>query len=374
MITNQNRHPQALVRESRGRLMKHAINSAKCARKTCSKTADLIHFPTKTRCRRPGHPAGPLNKLYIIEENAATLPIETSKVVPIRFEAMDSTTSWSMLMLTWRADPGVIYGPESIAPKSWIGTTSPGVSLDVNGGIRPGSTAAVTACGSGQGSGEGTTRYNYTSHNMEYCNGTTWVAFVSASSGQLHQQIFNASGTFTLPAGTSTSTVYKITLVGGGGGGSNAVGGTSQTAGSASSIVWNGTTVTAGGGSAANTNAVNGGAGGVASNGTLNINGQAGGGYTGSSGVPTGFGGSSTLGAGGNDGSVNGSGYGGGGAGAYANGGYMVAGGGGGATAIYWGSGLAAGTNITVTGGAGGSGAASAGSGAAGVAIIEWVQ
>ncbi len=47
--------------------------------------------------------------------------------------------------------------------------------LDVGGGIRAGDSASVTSCGMGQVNGEGTQRYNYTSHTMEYCNGTTWV-------------------------------------------------------------------------------------------------------------------------------------------------------------------------------------------------------
>jgi hypothetical protein len=42
-------------------------------------------------------------------------------------------------------------------------------------GIRSGSSSTVTSCGLGQANGEGTTRYNYTSHHMEYCNGTKWV-------------------------------------------------------------------------------------------------------------------------------------------------------------------------------------------------------
>ncbi|MGZ6439261.1 MAG: PulJ/GspJ family protein [Pseudobdellovibrionaceae bacterium] len=61
-----------------------------------------------------------------------------------------------------------------------IGMTAPSVSLDVAGGIRPGGSAAVTACGMGQANGEGTTRYNYGLHMMEYCNGTTWTVMGGA--------------------------------------------------------------------------------------------------------------------------------------------------------------------------------------------------
>jgi hypothetical protein len=55
-----------------------------------------------------------------------------------------------------------------------IGKT-PEVALDVTGGIRAGAAANVTACGAGVANGEGTQRYNYSSHKMEYCNGSNWA-------------------------------------------------------------------------------------------------------------------------------------------------------------------------------------------------------
>ncbi len=64
-----------------------------------------------------------------------------------------------------------------------IGTTAPVAALDVHGGIRAGASTVVTSpCGSGAANGEGTQRYNYSTHNMEYCNGSGWVA-VGGSSG-----------------------------------------------------------------------------------------------------------------------------------------------------------------------------------------------
>ncbi|RZA06373.1 MAG: hypothetical protein EOP11_10545, partial [Proteobacteria bacterium] len=60
---------------------------------------------------------------------------------------------------------------------------APVVALDVAGAVRAGSSVSVTACGSGVANGEGSQRYNYTSHNMEYCNGTSWVA-LAAPAGQ----------------------------------------------------------------------------------------------------------------------------------------------------------------------------------------------
>lgn len=56
-----------------------------------------------------------------------------------------------------------------------IGLSNPSVNLDVKGGVRAGSSTVVTTCGSGASNGEGTQRYNYTNHVMEYCNGTAWV-------------------------------------------------------------------------------------------------------------------------------------------------------------------------------------------------------
>ena len=55
-----------------------------------------------------------------------------------------------------------------------IGSSNPAAKLDVNGEVKFGYSGS--ACGS---STEGQQRYNYTSHIMEYCNGTGWVSFVS---------------------------------------------------------------------------------------------------------------------------------------------------------------------------------------------------
>jgi hypothetical protein len=64
-----------------------------------------------------------------------------------------------------------------------IGTTTPGVKLDVAGGVRPGSDAEVTVCGMGKVNGEGSMRYDYAAHVMQYCNGTTWVNMGNAQGG-----------------------------------------------------------------------------------------------------------------------------------------------------------------------------------------------
>ena len=50
--------------------------------------------------------------------------------------------------------------------------TNPQVALDVAGGIRAGSATIVTGCNATL---EGTQRYNYGSHTMEFCNGSAWV-------------------------------------------------------------------------------------------------------------------------------------------------------------------------------------------------------
>ena len=75
----------------------------------------------------------------------------------------------------WTALGGNIYNT-SLSGNVGIGTTGPIVALDVSGAIRAGSSATVTTCsGTGAANGEGSQRYNYTTHAMEYCNGTAWV-------------------------------------------------------------------------------------------------------------------------------------------------------------------------------------------------------
>ena len=62
-----------------------------------------------------------------------------------------------------------------------IGTKSPLATLDVNGGVRAGGTGEVSQCGMGREAGEGTQRYNYSTHQMEYCNGSGWVSLAQAA-------------------------------------------------------------------------------------------------------------------------------------------------------------------------------------------------
>lgn len=75
-----------------------------------------------------------------------------------------------MLMATNNVERMRILGNGNVG----IGTTTPIVALDVTGGIRAGASTAVTSCGMGQANGEGSQRYNYTTHKMEFCNGTMW--------------------------------------------------------------------------------------------------------------------------------------------------------------------------------------------------------
>jgi hypothetical protein len=103
-----------------------------------------------------------------------------------------------------------------------VGTTAPAVALDVNGGVRAGSSTAVTTCGMGAVNGEGTQRYNYTTHNMEYCNGTGWVApaatagnssggaCTTANQGQMSYN--PATGTMQVCNGSSWATVALTTV------------------------------------------------------------------------------------------------------------------------------------------------------------------
>jgi hypothetical protein len=98
-----------------------------------------------------------------------------------------------------------------------IGTTVPGVALDVTGGIRSGSSANVTTCsGTGAANGEGTQRYNYTTHAMEYCNGSAWTSmnktvsfYVPPEGGNwgVKNQFTNA---YSCPANTADQTIETI--------------------------------------------------------------------------------------------------------------------------------------------------------------------
>ena len=66
-----------------------------------------------------------------------------------------------------------------------IGTDSPKAKLEINGDVKFGNTGAGCS-----GATEGQQHYNYTTHTMEYCNGTTWVAnsggLAGCSGGALH--------------------------------------------------------------------------------------------------------------------------------------------------------------------------------------------
>lgn len=211
--------------------------------------------------------------------------------------------------------------------------------------------------------------------------------------GIMQDQVFTASGTFTSPAGTRPTTVFKVTCVGGGGGGGGAqtnnvcggggggagaaikwytglaastgytvtigaagtgqaAGGTGGSSGGNTTFAGPVTTITGGGGTVGA--ALSSGAGGTGTNGDVNVAGCSGG--TGMGGTLTsyelgGYGGNAALG------------YGGGGAGGY------------GVNA----STVTAGAAGTVYGGGGGGGGgsttaqAAGGAGAAGIVIVEWV-
>ncbi len=101
----------------------------------------------------------------------------------------------SLTMTTYYPAPSGNYQNLTVVSNVGIGTTAPSVALDVTGAIRAGSDAAVTACGAGKANGEGSQRYNYTSHVMEYCNGTAWT---SSSFAPTVTSYSIASGTLSL--------------------------------------------------------------------------------------------------------------------------------------------------------------------------------
>jgi hypothetical protein len=91
------------------------------------------------------------------------------------FNPMDIPTGWAGGIRTYDvyASGTVGVGTGGGAnPTSYMNNNG----IYTTGVIQPGSSANVTDCSMGSGSGEGGERYNYTTHTMEYCNGTGWVA------------------------------------------------------------------------------------------------------------------------------------------------------------------------------------------------------
>ena len=211
---------------------------------------------------------------------------------------------------------------------------------------------------------------------------------VEGSVRQIQKQIFNSSGTFTTPATSSTSTVYKVTCVGPGGGGARWTqmaggGGAGATSiayvtGLAPNTVCGVVVGTGGPGGAANTNPGAQGSGatefvvGV----TTYCNAQPGEGGTGNGTLAQGgAGGDPTVGtgdikAGGGDGDAPNSA--GSGNSQYGNGGNSSFGGGGRGACVNAGRSGGSAGRAPGAGGGGGS-AAAGGAGANGIAIIEWV-
>ncbi|WP_374075464.1 tail fiber protein [Bdellovibrio bacteriovorus] len=74
-----------------------------------------------------------------------------------------------------------------------IGTSSPATKLDVNGEVKLGNTSST--CTS---TNEGAQRYNSSSKNMEFCNGSSWVALATAGVPSGAVQTFAGS---TCPSG-----------------------------------------------------------------------------------------------------------------------------------------------------------------------------
>jgi len=230
------------------------------------------------------------------------------------------------------------------------GGTAPNITFTGTLPVANGGTGLATTPANGAldiGNGTGFTRTTLTAgSNITITNGAGSISIASTAAGVSGgQQVFTASGTFTIPAGITQA---KVTVVGGGGDGGalSSAGAAGGGGGGGAAIVWltgltpantitvtvgsnagtssiaSGTqtitTVSATGGTSVSSGAGGGGSGGLGSNGTINIKGGGGG-----AGVSTagGVGGSSIIGGGGaavitsNNGLAGGN-YGGGGSGA----------------------------------------------------------
>ena len=107
-----------------------------------------------------------------------------------------------------------------------VSTTTPGATLDVNGGLRAGAATVVTA--SCTATNEGTQRYNYVSHAMEFCDGTGWMQLPKMAAGSVANVTANGPPTsanlytfassainFTPDYGTAAATYDNVWLTNG---------------------------------------------------------------------------------------------------------------------------------------------------------------
>ena len=89
--------------------------------------------------------------------------------------------------------------PHQFSGSVGINTASPAATLDVNGGVRAGSATAVTAC---TAASEGTQRYNFTKHAIEWCNGSGWMTASAVSNSNPAPVGMGGVGYFVLTAGS----------------------------------------------------------------------------------------------------------------------------------------------------------------------------
>ncbi|MGE4351133.1 MAG: hypothetical protein AB7E52_02975 [Bdellovibrionales bacterium] len=95
-------------------------------------------------------------------------------------------------VLTWDGTSSIKCQKDALIDSNGqvgIGTSSPQAKLDVNGGVRVGSTTVCTA---------GTLRYNSSQSRMEYCNGSSWLKFATGPSfgGIFQTYLCTTSGVF----------------------------------------------------------------------------------------------------------------------------------------------------------------------------------
>jgi hypothetical protein len=196
-----------------------------------------------------------VSQLWVIQNKSANYPVVTADKGTYFMYTQASDVTLSL--------PAAASNTNFVFGVSNRGTAGTKITIDPNGGELI--------------DGLATTDLYPGSATSYICDGTGWkrmeTGVIASAPTFVNNQIFNSSGTWTVPAGVYTA---RFTVIGGGGGGAGGGTGTNGGTGGSASISGTAGTFTGNGGSGGVTAGV-GGAGGTGSGGTTNITGGTGG-------------------------------------------------------------------------------------------------